>query len=242
MEAKKQVGSVIHKLSSGAATVTQSNHLIEASYRLTLEEKRLVIAAIATIDSRGNVPDQITLTAEDYAKAFDLQMKSAYQQLKAVSSRFFEREIRVQEKGDEGRMRWVSKILYHERKGSVSLWFTPQIQPYIGQLQEQFTHYRLRYVKSLKSIYSIRLYELICQYHPEQNKRFITVESLRNMLDLGDKYPRYADLKRWVIEPALKEINQATNFNVDYYTEKKGRAVEKIWLTFKEKEQLDLAL
>ncbi|MGD8176234.1 hypothetical protein [Marinimicrobium sp. ARAG 43.8] len=68
----------------------------------------------------------------------------------------------------------------------------------------------------------------------------MTIEQLRHKFDLEDKYPRSADLKRWIIEPAIKELNVKSNYDVHYRTERKGRAVHKIWFYFREKSQLQM--
>ncbi len=47
--------------------VTKHNDLTEASYKLTLEEQRLILACIAKIDSRegGQIPALLTITAPE---------------------------------------------------------------------------------------------------------------------------------------------------------------------------------
>ena len=221
----------------GTALVSQDNLLLEASYKLTLEEKRLVIASIARIDPRKPVPNKITLTADSYAETFGLDMKNAYEQLKNASDRLYERDIKFKEGKDSARMRWVSKVVYHKSKGSVSLHFSSHITPYLSFFQEQFTQYRLAEIKSLKSVYSIRLYELLSQYK-SKGVRWMLVDDFREMFELKDSYPKFADLKRWVIMASVKELNQKSNFDVSVEWEKKGRSVHKIWFYFTEKKQI----
>lgn len=225
------------------ATVVQSNVLVEASYRLNLEEKRVVIAAISKIDPRRDVPDSITITAEEYAKLFDLKIDAAYQQLKEAAAKLYTRTIKLNSKDSKNRpvddeMRWVyRRAIYHSREGKVTLSFSPDLMPYLGQLKEQFTGYKAHNVRALKSTYSIRLYELLTQYLAA-GERWITVDKFREMLDLEDKYPRFADLNRWIIEPSIKELNAKSNYEVLFRPEKKGRAVHKLWFFFNEKQQM----
>ncbi|EPH7532904.1 replication initiation protein [Pseudomonas plecoglossicida] len=51
--------------------VTKSNSLIAASYRLTLNEHRLVLAAISQIDPRKPLPRPIRVCAHDFAELYD---------------------------------------------------------------------------------------------------------------------------------------------------------------------------
>lgn len=230
---------------SSQVRVTQANLLVEASYRLRLEEKRILMVAISKIDSRKNVPESITITAEEYSQFFDIDVNAAYQQLKDAAITLYDRTIKLNTRDSKDRpvddeIRWVyRRAIYHTREGKVSIKFSPDLMPYIGQLKEQFTGYKLANVKSLRSIYSIRLYELLTQYLPV-GERWISVDQFRDVLDLNDKYPRFADLKRWIIEPALEELNTKSNYDVRYSTEKSGKKIAKLWFFFNEKSQLSM--
>lgn len=217
-------------------TVTQANQLIEASYRLTLEEKRLIIICISKTHRKKEIPEKLSVTAEEFASAFELNMKSAYKQLRDATDRLYERDIKFRTGNSSERMRWVYRVTYHEGQGMVSLKFSPDITPYIGHLQNQFTPYKLNHVKSLKSTYSIRLYELLSQYL-QDGQRWITVDDLRAMFELEDKYSKYADLRKWVVEPSVDELNEKSNYDVTFKPEKDGRTVTKLWFFFKEKKQ-----
>lgn len=216
--------------------VTQTNELVEASYRITLDEKRLLLSAISQIDSRGEIPPEITVSAEDFANVFGLQVESTYSQLQDAGTRLYERDMFFKSRGDKGRQRWVDRIVYHDKQGKISLSFSAHLHPHLSQLIGKFTRYTLENVKNLKSIHSIRLYELLAQYL-EEGSRFIGVDDLRVMFDLIDKYPKYADLRKWVIDPAVEEINTKSNLMVSYKPEKKGRTVVRLWFTIADKKQ-----
>jgi plasmid replication initiation protein len=86
----------------------------------------------------------------------------------------------------------------------------------------------------MSSAYAIRIYELLSQYR-SIGKREISIESLRGMLELGKRYPLSADLKRWVIDTAVGQINEHSPLNVSYEQIKTGRKVTHIQFTFREK-------
>ncbi len=223
-------------------TVTQSNILVEASYRLNLEEKRIIIAAISKIDSRKGVPEAITITAEEYAKLFEIDINSAYQQMIDASAKLFDRTIRNLGGNENKRTRWIyDEEIYKSGEGKVVIRFSPNLHPYLGMLKEQFTAYRIENVRLLKSSYAIRMFELLTQFS-STGHRYITLDKFRDMLDLNDKYPRFADLKRWVIEPSISEITEKSTYEVSYRTEKKGRKIHKLIFSFTEKEQLSMEL
>lgn len=221
------------RMKQGNLLITKHNDLIEASYKLSLEEQRLVLSCIAQIDSRlhKDVPDSITVSAEDYASLFGIKVRHAYEQMKGAVDRLYERDIRVKTPGQKDRLRWVYRVSYLEGEGKVSLRFSPDIKPYIGQLNGLFKSYKLKNISRLRSAYSIRMYELLNQWR-DTGTRFILVKDFKYMLQLDDKYHRYSELNRCVIKPSLAEINAKTDMVVSLSTEKKGRSIYKLIFNF----------
>ncbi len=84
-------------------------------------------------------------------------------------------------------------------------------------------------VKGLKSKYAILLYELIKDYEkvkvPEMSMR-----DFRKMFGVENKYPRMPDLRKYVLDPACREIseNPHTDFTVSYELKKDGKAYTSI--------------
>lgn len=218
-------------------TVTKHNHLIEASYKLTLEEQRLILACIARINPTDNdIPSSITITADEYAQLFGLKLKNAYHQLREATDNLYERDIKIKDAKCRirKRRRWVQAADYNDSQGSITLSFSDYVKPYLGQLNGLFCSYQLKNVCSLKSIHSIRLYELLNQWR-NTGKRYVRIDDFKEMLQIVDKYERYSDLRKWVIEPAIKELSHKTDFTVKFQPEKQGRRVVTLIFVFKEK-------
>ena len=211
--------------------VVKHNDLIEAGYKLTLEEQRLVLACIGKIDPRNGVPGVIQVTAREYADLFGVHPKSAYLQLKEATNHLYERDIVLKGDNHTCRMRWVSSVAYHDNQGFVTLDFSPQIKPYLSQLNGMFTCYQLTNIAQLKSPYSVRLYELLCQWR-SKGERVIELSELRELLVLNSLYPRFADLKKRVIQPAVAELNAKTDLLVTVTTERQGRAIVRLLFAF----------
>lgn len=87
---------------------------------------------------------------------------------------------------------------------------------------------------ALRSKYSIRLYEMIERRIGliKQAEEF-SIDDLRAMLGVPDgKLQRYADFNKYCLKPALDEVNQLCDFTVDVMPVKKGRHVEKLFMTW----------
>jgi len=224
--------------------VTQSNRLIEASHTLTLNEKRLILAAASMIDPRKPLPKDgfFTVRADSFAEVFGLDVSNAYEALNDAANRLFERDIRRYAKGKiVERMRWVFHVKYKEGQGCVDLGFSPTVLPHLTMLNKEFTSYQLKQIGSLSSFYAIRLYELMSQFH-KLGQRECTLVQLRQMFDLGDKYPNVKDLRRWVLEPALRELNIGTDLAVNAEPRRQGRRIIGFIFSITKTDQMALEL
>ena len=215
--------------------VVKSNQVIEASYTLTTIEQRLILSAIAQIPKGEPVTDEViyTVSVADLQK-FGANETTAYRDLKESVSRLFDRSIVLRSSDRTSRTRWVQKIDFMDSRGVIGIRFSKDILPFLSNLSTEFTKYLASDLIGVTSTYAIRLYELLVQYQ-SIGKREISVVDLRWMFELQNKYPVWADLKRWVIDQAVKEINEFSPLSVTYETKKTGRKITSINLRFKQK-------
>ena len=111
--------------------------------------------------------------------------------------------------------------------GTIELIFDPKLIKYFTGLTERYTYLEIQTLLSFSSIYSIRIFNLLKQY--KQKKKTYNVEKLKEMLLITDKYKNFSDFKRYVIEPAIKDINEHSTMKVSYETDgAKGKKVTEI--------------
>lgn len=230
-----------------SALVYKSNALIEASYRLSLYEQRIILSCIAQVRRDEPLSDQhlYTVSAQQIADMTGTSLGTAYQNLKAASERLYRREVTLQApngtgtgkgKGKVRLTRWVQTVEYREAEGMVALRFSTDMVPYLSQLTEQFTRYALTDVARMDSAHAIRLYELLCQWR-DAGQREVEIGWLREAFQLGDKYPAIKDFKRWVIEPAVKQINEHSPLMLTWSQRKTGRKVTHLAFDYAPKKQ-----
>ena len=231
----------------GEMEVWQSNRLIEAAQTLTLNEKRLVIAAAALHDPRKPLPPKGTVTvhADDFREVFGIEGKHVYEALAETAKRLYNRSIRRvwNSKGKviEEEMRWVWMARYKKGEGTVTLGFSPAVAPYLSMLHSEFTRYKLKHIGQIGSFYGLRLYELCAQFR-KAGERKISLDRLREMLDLGDKYDRANSFRQRVLDPAIAEINKHTDLRVVVTPDRKGRKVIGFHFDITQDDQLPLDL
>lgn len=118
----------------------------------------------------------------------------------------------------------VARIVFHEK-----------IMPLLSDLRQNFTQYLVSDVANFKSIYSHRIYQLMMQYKSTGYVK-IAIADLRFILEIGLKYPLFADLKKRVIDVAIDDISDKSSYTVKYDLLKKGRKFTHLELKFKLKE------
>jgi plasmid replication initiation protein len=219
--------------------VTKSNDLVIAAYKLTLNEQRLLLAAISQIDPRKPMPRPISITANEFAEQYQIPVKQAYEALKEASNALYERDIKTFDGRFKSRFRWVDRVDYLEGGGETKLFFTIHVQPYLVHLNKRFTTYELKRVADLSSTHSIRLFEMLQQFR-STGFYTVSVDEFRELLELGPSYERYSNLKGKVIDPAIKELREKSGLDISLKTERKGRAINRLIFQFRDQEQMRL--
>lgn len=224
--------------------IVKSNHIVSASYRLTLAEQRIILSCISKIRRNEMVTDEVlyAVTAGELAELSGTDSKTAYRDLAVAAERLFERRITIFFEPDGSSRplrkrltRWVQDIEYIEGEGRIELRFGKTILPFLTGLTEQFTRYRLSDVAKMTSGHAIRIFELLIQYET-LGRREIALEDLFNWLQLDCKYSVFANFRRRVIEPAIEQINLHSPLQVSWSQRKTGRKVTHLIFEFSPKQ------
>lgn len=112
--------------------------------------------------------------------------------------------------------------------------FNDRILLFLSDLKANFTQFLLEDVAGFSSIYSFRIYQMMMQF---KSTGFVKIKlsDLRYMLALFDKYPATKDLRKWVIDTAIDEINEESPYKVTYEMLKTGRKFTHLEIKFKKK-------
>ena len=213
--------------------VVKSNRLNTAIQNLSLAEIRLIQLAI--IDSReqnkGLSSDTpLRINAMRYAEVFEVSKQTAYEALIDAEANLFERRFTFMDERDlKVKSRWISQATYIDGEGAIEVIFTPAVVNEITRIhgiEQFFTKYTLEQTAQLKSLYAVRLYELLIQWREARKTQLFELETFREQLGLGvTDYKRMSDFKRRVLESSIKEINEKTDIKVSYTQEKKATTI-----------------
>ena len=225
--------------------VIKSNTLIDASFKLTLSEFRLLNIVFAEISDNSDGSDgfynnDFKVTAEQYSQIYEVDKSTAYEALQDASQRLFHRYFKyegaVYKKPD-----FVEVVEYSKQGGYVKLVLTDDVKSMVGVLQKCFTQYHLQHTVGLTSTYAKRLYEIMVRWRNAGNKTpQISLEDLRNKLGVEeDQYKLMADFKKRVLDIAIEQINEHSDIKAEYEQIKEGRTIVGFVFRFKAKKVIE---
>ena len=207
--------------------IKKSNALIEARYKLTLGEQRLILLLASYIHQDDEEFKAYEIRIADFAQMFDLKSdKSLYERVEQIATELLGKKLLLKNNSEKFEATvWLSYVQYVRGSGVVQLEFHRSLKPYLLQLRESvngFTRYSLKTVMQFKSAYSIRLYELLKmevwkarKVGKQQFEKVFTLEEYRLLLGIDkETYPIFAALRKWTIEPPVKEVSEQTELNI----------------------------
>lgn len=229
--------------------VVRHNDLVMASYEMTVHEQNVLFACISQLDSRVEAKpvtdkDTYIITVEQARDLFydKGDQNNAYRDLEFASRRLFERKVELDLGGNKTLLtRFVQSIEFDSDAGAVTLQFATKILPYLTQLQDNFTKYRMGQVVQLSSIHARRLFELIvCWAGQQQWQQEFDMDEFRKLMNVGGKYSQFGQLKQKVINIALEQINESSDFHVSVGYRKVRRSFKFIQLKYHRKATQDV--
>lgn len=207
--------------------VVKSNELIEASYKITLDEMRILLMTIGKIDPLvENHRRDFEFTVAEFVEQFEIDPKIAYQQIqKAVDTLGSRWAVLADNPKYIHKVIFLTEQIYFKGEGRFQIVLHEKLMPFISNIREKFTKYNLEVIAKFNGFHAIRLYELLAQYRT-QGFREMTLEELKNWLQVADKYgDRWNNFKARVLEPTINEINTKSDLFVSYETIKRGRKI-----------------
>lgn len=210
--------------------VVKANKLIQKTrYDLTVLEQKTLAYIISMIKPTDTSLKIYEFEISEYCKVANIDYKSGgnYEYVKKTIKSLRDKSFWLtEENGAEVTVSWISKVWINKHSGLIKVQLDSDLHMYLIGLSQQFTVYELFNVIQLKSQFSIRIYELLKSYQFTKSHTFELSELQKMLMATG--YKRYTDFRRFILEPALDEINEYTDLNITYTPIKKGRKVAKI--------------
>ena len=215
--------------------VVQANTLIEGKQNLKLNSAKILRALIMQIKPDDDEFKSYIIGVPKLAKMLNISVANLYRDMDSITDDILKNHVSIKDPKKEKfiKLQWVAACVYDKGIG-LAVKMNPLLKPFLLNLQEHYTQYQLENILAMRSVYAIRIYELL---QKEQIMRCIpengiyitlTVQQIREACDCETKYEKISQFKVKVVETAIKEIERTTLYKIDYTYLKKGRSINAI--------------
>ena len=199
-----------------------------------------LISKIGGVDEFGKYlqPEQLQreyiLTAKEFSNIFNSDLSNSYKIIHKACKKLMKTSILVEkiEKQEVWEINVCSMAIYNKKQGSITIEFTDRIMPYLSQVKEKFVLYNLKEIANFGSLYTTRLYELIQEFQ-ETGWVLKSIDQLRQVFALGNKFKMYGHFKNKILNHACQEINNNRDMDLKFEEIKEGRKVVAVKFLFK---------
>lgn len=196
---------------------------------LPIPAQRLFLALLSSINYEGE-GSTFVIKGKDIANLANLPSNVVGQQLqdmsvKADTLRQYTLTIR-EDDGNDLRVGLISSTKYLKGQRAIRVNVDPYLMPYLRKMKEQFViSYPAGGPMKFRSEFSMPLYDTLL-YYLHDGEHYFTLEELRKTFNVADnKYPRTSSFNQKVLQPALKDIGEFTNLDVDVEHKLSGRKI-----------------
>lgn len=214
--------------------VKKSHHLVNARLDFTITEIRLFTLMVSWISNDDEDFKVYEIPLKDFIDTFNIKNKNIYKELELTTDRLIKKivKIPIEEWGRQKifKTSLVSSFKYNvDGTGVVEATFHPDLKPYLIRLKNRFLMYDMKNVLNISSANSIRMYELLKSFEGIKERTF-EVQELKEILGVENKYDRYYNFKKRIIEQAQKDLIKHTDiaFTFDEIKKPWKKTVEKM--------------
>jgi len=205
-----------------AASVVKKNALVPALAGFHLSELRLLAFCLAKLGSTANKSRAITVRVADLCDLFQMETHAAYSVIREVMISIGAKPAEFDIGTKKHLYLWFSSLEYEPNSGEFTFRVSPEMKPFLLELADQFTLYRLADVYRFSSASAWKLYENLARWR-SAGKWSVDLDELRELLGVAGKYPIWDNFRKRVIDPAIRQINEQTDLTVEYTPIKRVR-------------------
>jgi plasmid replication initiation protein len=208
--------------------VVQSNELVEAAYSPELTTRAHKVARfILSLISPEDKDLKLYTVPINTLKGFlgykeNTTWGNFYPEIKDIADRLNKEPIVIKSGDKVTTAYFIAGYEIDATERTVTFEVSLLLKPYLLALKRNFTRYPLNYISQLRSAYSIRLYELLCQY---KNIGHRTFDLATLQLLLGSNYEFYGNFKDKVLMIAKRDLVTNTDIDFDFSEIKTTRKV-----------------
>ena len=197
--------------------IRQANSLVEARYKLSLNEQKIVMMMATLIKKDDENFTRVRIKLQDFIDAIGTSRHNTYEDIKKFAKGLKHKDIEIEDEERWLLTGWIVSFEYLKKEQLVELEFSPKLHRWLLELQKSYTKYQLKYAMHLRSFYAIRIYLLLKQYFPRIPERTFELHDLRLMLGIEkNEYKNFNDFTRRIIIPAQNDLTDNADITFDF--------------------------
>ncbi len=219
--------------------VAEHNDLIQATANMTLNSLKLFEVAVGAVDSLGNGKNKVLIDKKQLFESLGVVGVNRNRNLTYALRRLIQDatfNMTFYDEDDEPTDITIKPIYAFQNKHNspnIEMTFAPEILPFITELKNNFTRYRLDDVLKMKSRYAVSLYRWLMmnfrqyEYYSKSNDRTkqqldeflnpkIDLLEFRKLTGTQKKYKDFRNLRKRVLDASVAEINEHSEYEVSW--------------------------
>lgn len=214
---------------------------IHIGAKLSLLQRKLVNALLYNAYEGLLTEREHTISASVLCEMIGFDSKNiAY--LKASLKGLMETVVEFDVMEDDGEQSWEAMVLlpYAKIKGGVCTYRYERALAEKLYHPDMYSKINLSVLREMNSSHSLVLYENCHRYLGTGQTAVWDIDVFRRLMGVEDRYKEFKILRRDVINPAMKEVNQVSNINLELITSRRGRQVAAVQFLVRPNPQLSL--
>ncbi|MDI9331181.1 MAG: replication initiation protein [Alphaproteobacteria bacterium] len=229
--------------------VIMSKALVNGIHEVELNGKRVLALAMSKVEQKlaklnSDNALELEIQADEFSKIFGIEKQETYKAMLRGLKEVAGASVTLYSVHKETlslqveKMPWVKSIRYIEGNGKLRVIFNDMLTPHITRFVDNktggYTIYKIQQAGKLKSVYAWRLFELIMQFR-DTGWYTTEIENLATQLEVPTSVASsFTRFKKYCLEPALKELREKCNIEIEYTATKSGKKFSRIEFKFKD--------
>jgi len=204
--------------------------------------KLLRLAIMQNRYTKGGELKEYRITVAELVRILEVDKSRIYKEAIEITKEIMQQVIMIGDPNHKSKswtmFNWVNICRYDDEKKEIRIKLHDELKPYLLALSKNYLHYEYSEIIYMKSVYGIRIYELIRGQAGYENKQLSTqsffiemkISAIRMACGLGTKYKQLGQLKERVLDTAIEQINANSNWRITDYKngKKRGRTIQTI--------------
>lgn len=210
---------------------SKSNRWIKARYEYDKTVDTIITIMAAQVDPFAENLPHIKISVQEILEITEIKDQNMWSRVAEAASKLVKATVEVRDDKSERFHGFPVMNEVNAGTGWISGQFNEQMRPFLLHQYKNYTRLRVKALTWFKDSegYSKRIYEL-CARFDDTGWCEMTIDELREILGVEDKYKEFAGFRRRILDPSVRRIrkNPFAEFRIEYDLIKQGRSYHRI--------------